>query len=131
MGATLLSFIYWAFGFLRMGTVGLTAQAHGAQDAQRLMQLLFMPGLLALVIGLGIMALQSWLIPLGVSLMGASTQVSGLAQEYLTIRVYSAPAVLVTGLPRFSRPLRLKIRRGRLQFCIKLPSTRRSACLLV
>ena len=96
LGATLLSFIYWAFGFLRMGTVGLTAQAHGAQDTQRLMQLLFMPGLLALVIGVGIMALQSWLIPLGVSLMGASTQVSGLAQEYLTIRVYSAPAVLVT-----------------------------------
>ena len=48
LGATLLSFIYWAFGFLRMGTVGLTAQAHGAQDTQRLMQLLFMPGLLAL-----------------------------------------------------------------------------------
>tara|TARA_B110000285_G_C15073694_1_gene589441 strand:+ start:120 stop:1469 length:1350 start_codon:yes stop_codon:yes gene_type:complete len=96
LGATLLSFIYWAFGFLRMGTVGLTAQAHGAGDTQRLMQLLLMPGLLALAIGVGIMGLQSWLIPLGVSLMGASTQVSGLAQEYLTIRIYSAPAVLIT-----------------------------------
>ena len=42
LGATLLSFIYWAFGFLRMGTVGLTAQAHGAKDNQRLMQLLLM-----------------------------------------------------------------------------------------
>jgi MATE family multidrug resistance protein len=96
LGATLLSFIYWAFGFLRMGTVGLTAQAHGAGDHQRLMQLLLMPGLLALVIGLGIVALQSWLIPLGVSLMGASLQVSILAEEYLTIRIYSAPAVLIT-----------------------------------
>ena len=54
LGATLLSFIYWAFGFLRMGTVGLTAQAHGAKNNQRLMQLLLMPGLLALAIGLGI-----------------------------------------------------------------------------
>ena len=96
LGATLLSFIYWAFGFLRMGTVGLTAQAHGAKDNQRLMQLLLMPGLFALAIGLAIMALQSWLIPLGVSLMGASAQVSTLAQEYLSIRIYSAPAVLIT-----------------------------------
>ena len=96
LGATLLSFIYWAFGFLRMGTVGLTAQAHGAKDKQRLMQLLLMPGLLALAIGMAIMALQSWLIPLGVYLMGASDLVSELAQEYLSIRIYSAPAVLVT-----------------------------------
>ncbi|MDC9719173.1 MAG: MATE family efflux transporter [Gammaproteobacteria bacterium] len=96
LGATLLSFIYWAFGFLRMGTVGLTAQAHGAHDKQRLMQLLLMPGLLALGIGMAIVALQSWLIPLGIALMGASEQVSALAQEYLTIRIYSAPAVLMT-----------------------------------
>ena len=96
LGATLLSFIYWAFGFLRMGTVGLTAQAHGAKDKQRLMQLLLMPGLLALAIGVAIMALQSWLIPLGVYLIGASDLVSELAQEYLSIRIYSAPAVLVT-----------------------------------
>ena len=96
MGATLLSFIYWAFGFLRMGTVGLTAQAHGAKDDPRLLQLLFIPGLLALAIGLAIMALQSWLIPLGIALMGASVEVSGLAHEYLSIRIYSAPAVLIT-----------------------------------
>ena len=79
-----------------MGTVGLTAQAHGAKDNQRLMQLLLMPGLFALAIGLAITALQSWLIPLGVSLMGASAKVSTLAQEYLSIRIYSAPAVLIT-----------------------------------
>jgi len=96
LGATLLSFIYWAFGFLRMGTVGLTAQAHGAFDDQRLMQLLLMPGLLALAIGMAIMALKGLLIPLGVSLMGASAEVSALAQEYLSIRIYSAPAVLIT-----------------------------------
>ncbi len=96
LGSTLLSFIYWAFGFLRMGTVGLTAQAHGANDLQRLMQLLLLPGLLALVLGGLILILQNWLIPLGISLMGASTRVSVLAQEYLTIRIFSAPAVLVT-----------------------------------
>jgi MATE family multidrug resistance protein len=96
LGATLLTFIYWAFGFLRMGTVGLTAQAHGAKDNQRLMQLLLMPGLLALLIGALILALQNWLIPLGVQLMGASSHVSTLATEYLTIRIYSAPAVLLT-----------------------------------
>ena len=96
LGGTLLTFIYWAFGFLRMGTVGLTAQAHGAGNNPRLMQLLLMPGAFALAIGVAIMALQNWLIPLGVSLMGASTQVSALAQEYLTIRIYSAPAVLIT-----------------------------------
>ena len=44
LGGALLTFIYWAFGFLRMGTVGLTAQAHGAGNNPRLMQLLLMPG---------------------------------------------------------------------------------------
>ena len=96
MAATLLSFIYWAFGFFRMGTVGLTAKAHRAGDNQRLVQLLLMPRLLALIIGLGIVTLQSWLIPMSVSLMDASLQVSILAEEYLTIRIYSAPAVLIT-----------------------------------
>jgi len=96
LGATLLSFIYWAFGFLRMGTVGLTAQAQGACDTQALMRLFIMPSLLALLIGCCIVVLQSWLIPLGVQLMGASTAVSALANEYLSIRIYSAPAVLIT-----------------------------------
>ncbi|HIG37639.1 MAG TPA: MATE family efflux transporter [Oceanospirillaceae bacterium] len=96
LGATLLSFIYWAFGFLRMGTVGLTSQAQGAGDTQALMRLFIMSSLLALLIGCCIVVLQSWLIPLGVQLMGASAAVSALANEYLSIRIYSAPAVLIT-----------------------------------
>tara|TARA_B100000780_G_C20990103_1_gene395926 strand:+ start:181 stop:792 length:612 start_codon:yes stop_codon:yes gene_type:complete len=96
LGATLLSFIYWAFCFLRMGTVGLTAQAHGAKDKQRLSQLLLMPGFFAMAIGVVIIALQGWLIPLGVHLIGASAEVSALAQEYLSIHIYSALAVLIT-----------------------------------
>jgi MATE family multidrug resistance protein len=96
VGAAIIVFVYWAFGFLRMGTVGLTAQAYGAHDQQRQWQMLYLPGLLGAVIGLAIIALSPLYIQPAVAYMQATAEVSLLATEYLQIRIYSAPAVLMT-----------------------------------
>ena len=96
VGAAIIVFVYWAFGFLRMGTVGLTAQAYGAHDQQRQWQMLYLPGLLGAVIGLAIIALSPLYIQLAIGYMQAAADVSVLATEYLQIRIYSAPAVLMT-----------------------------------
>ncbi|MEJ2014354.1 MAG: MATE family efflux transporter, partial [Limibacillus sp.] len=71
VGAMIFSFLYWGFGFLRMGTTGFTAQAFGAEDAEELRATLARPVLLGLVIGLLLIALQILIRPLAFTLMDA------------------------------------------------------------
>ena len=59
VGATMFSLTYWNFGFLRMGTSGLTAQAYGARDRRQMSVMLFRSVALALLLGIAIVALQS------------------------------------------------------------------------
>lgn len=94
LGATLFSFIFWGFGFLRMGTTGLTAQAYGRGDRPGMALMLGRSLVLAVVIGVAIMALRGVLIPLGLSLLDGSTRVTTLATQYASIRILAAPAVL-------------------------------------
>ena len=96
VGATVITFIYWAFGFLRMGTVGLTAQAVGAKDTTRQWQMLYLPVLLALGLGVLIVAFSPWYLELALVWMQAGEDIVSLAYQYLSIRIYSAPAVLIT-----------------------------------
>ena len=96
VGATVLSFIYWAFGFLRMGTVGLTAQAYGADSLQQQWQMLYLPGIVAGSVGLLITLLSPLYIQYAVSFMQSAPEVQKLALSYLQIRLFSAPAVLMT-----------------------------------
>jgi MATE family multidrug resistance protein len=95
LGATLFSFLYWGFGFLRMGTTGLVAQAWGSSDGDALRLLLAQGLALAAVIGLALLLLGPLLIPLGLGLLDGSRDVSTLAATYAGIRLLSAPAVLV------------------------------------
>jgi MATE family multidrug resistance protein len=64
LGATLFSFLYWGFGFLRMGTTGLSAQAHGRGDVDALLRLLGQSLLIGVVIGFALIALHPVLIVL-------------------------------------------------------------------
>lgn len=96
VGSSLLAFLYWGFGFLRMGTTGLAAQAMGAADTARTRTLLGQSLALAALLGTVLVALHPWLLPLGVGLLGPSSEVAALAQSYTAIRIYSAPAVLAT-----------------------------------
>lgn len=94
LGATLFSFLYWGFGFLRMGTTGLAAQACGRDDLDDLIRLLGQSLALAGLIGVALIALHPVLIPLGLQLLDGSAAVTAEADLYARIRILSAPAVL-------------------------------------
>ena len=94
IGAIILTGLYWLFGFLRMGTTGLTSQAHGAGRQGEVSAMLTRALMLGLVGGVAIIALQWPLFWLAFQLSPASAEVENLAREYLVIRVFSAPAMI-------------------------------------
>ncbi|WP_211218160.1 MATE family efflux transporter [Marinobacter daepoensis] len=94
VGANLFSILYWTFGFMRMGTTGLSAQAWGKRDHFAQVALLLRSLLLATGIGLLLILFHQPLIRLGLQLMNPSPDVAALAAEYASIRIWSAPAVL-------------------------------------
>ncbi len=94
LGAIILSAFYWVFGFLRMGTVGLTAQALGHRDHGEVAALLTRGLLIAGIAGLAVMALQMPLFWLAFQASPASAEVEGMARQYMAIRVWSAPAAI-------------------------------------
>src|SRR5690554_5544812 len=94
IGANLFSILYWSFGFMRMGTTGLAAQAYGRRDATAQVALLLRSLLLALAIATILILLQTPLIRIGLTLMNPGPEVMALAAEYAAIRIWSAPAVL-------------------------------------
>ena len=94
LGALIFSFLYWGFGFLRMGTTGFIAQAYGAGDWRGLSDTLLRVLFLALALGL-ITIIVGWpLIDFVLYLIDSSSIVEGLATDYAQIRIWSAPAVL-------------------------------------
>ena len=96
VGAMMLNVIYWHFEFLRMGTSGLTAQAHGAGSADRQAQALQRSVMLALVAGLALLVLQWPLRVLVLWVISPSPDVYRLASLYFDVAIWGAPAVLVT-----------------------------------
>jgi len=96
MGAVILSSVYWVFGFLRMGTTGLTAQAHGAGDPDEAGAILKRGLLVAGAAGLLLIALQVPLFWAAFSIAPGSAQVESLTQGYLSIRIWGAPGIIAT-----------------------------------
>lgn len=94
IGAVILATLYWAFGFLRMSTSGLAAQAEGAGDKAERSAVLMRALMVGLAAGLLLVAAQTVLIAGAFRLAPASPQVEGLAAEYLTIRIWGAPATI-------------------------------------
>ena len=94
IGAIIISAIYWLFGFLRMGTTGLTAQAIGSNDYSETSALLVRGILIGLGAGLVLIMTQIPLFSAALGVAPASFEVESLAQNYLKIRVYSAPAAI-------------------------------------
>lgn len=94
IGAVILTSIYWAFGFLRMGTVGLAAQAIGAGNRAEVAALLTRVLLIGGVAGLTLIVLQAPIFAAAFWLSPASAEVEGLARAYLDIRILSAPAAI-------------------------------------
>lgn len=94
LGAVVFSFLYWGFGFLRMGTTGLVAQAFGRKDQAAMGRLIMQALSLALLLGLALQLLRP-AIPLMLSWLDGSPDASTLAAGYVEIRLWSAPAVLM------------------------------------
>jgi MATE family multidrug resistance protein len=94
LGALVFNFVFWAFGFLRMGTTGFTAQAWGAGDNAELRASFLRAVALAGAIGLAIVILQLPIRFLAFALVHSSPAVKTYAESYYDIRVWSAPAAL-------------------------------------
>ncbi|MBT4566786.1 MAG: MATE family efflux transporter, partial [Marinovum sp.] len=99
IGAVILTTLYWLFGFLRMGTTGLTSQAVGAGNRAEVAALLSRVLLFSGLSGGLIFVLQVPLFWAAFQVSPASEAVESMARDYLRIRIYSAPAAIaVLGL---------------------------------
>ncbi|MEO1194889.1 MAG: MATE family efflux transporter [Pseudomonadota bacterium] len=94
LGALVLTSIYWVFGFLRMGTTGLTSQAFGARDQAEVDRVLARALMIGFGGGLVVFALQVPLFWVVFWAAPASGEVEDLARTYMAIRVLSAPAAI-------------------------------------
>jgi len=94
IGSIIFTYVYWSFGFLRMGTTGFAAQALGAGDADELRAVLARGYGLAATLGVLVFALQGPVGWLAFNAIEASGKVEILAQTYYGIRIWGAPAAL-------------------------------------
>ncbi|WP_208351738.1 MATE family efflux transporter [Pseudaestuariivita rosea] len=94
IGAIILSSIYWIFGFLRMGTVGLTGQALGAKDQPEVEALLSRAVFIGFTAGGALILFQSMIFREALQIAPASAEVEALARDYMGIRIFSAPAAI-------------------------------------
>lgn len=95
IGAMVFNFLYWNFGFLRMGTTGFTSQAFGAMDKQEVINTLFRSAFLALIISFILILFGGGLGNIACDLMNVQESQIGLVYEYFTIRIWAAPASLL------------------------------------
>ena len=117
LGALVMSVLYWMFGFLRMGTTALTAQALGAGDVAELRTALGRAMLLAAGLGLLVILLGPLVIVASERLFAPTPDVAAEFERYLAIRMFGAPAALANmvllgwllGLQDSRRPLLLMI----------------------
>lgn len=94
VGATLINLLFWLLGFLRMSTTGLTAQAQGAASAERQLDTLARALGLAVGLGLALLLLVLPFLPAIIGLSGGSPEVQVYAGDYVSVRIWSAPAAL-------------------------------------
>ena len=102
VAANLFSMIFWSFGFLRMGTVGMVSQANGRNDYSEILNIIIRNLLFVAVISIIIILLQNFILNLSFKIFDLSENTKDLYEQYFRIRVYSAPGELtlyiITGL---------------------------------
>ena len=104
IGTMLFDLLYWNFGFLRVGTSGLTAQAYGRfrtgasqpcgvpNDCRRL---LVQSTMIAMIAALAIWAIQWFFVTAVLAIVPCSAEVAAVAREYFFVRIWAAPATLM------------------------------------
>jgi len=94
LGALIFSFLYWGFGFLKMGITGYIARAYGVNDEGQISSTMIRFIALGLLLGVLVILLGNPLIKLALYLIDSSDNVESIAAEYARIRIWSAPATL-------------------------------------
>jgi multidrug resistance protein, MATE family len=94
-GAVIFSFVYWGFGFLRMGTTGFVAQAVGARDEIEVRAAFMRALIMAVLIGVALILIQSAIASVSLSLLQGSDAVETITRDYIATRIWGAPAALV------------------------------------
>lgn len=94
VGGMIFNFLFWGFGFLRMGTTGLTAQEYGKRDRMGMMMILARVQFIALAIGVAILLFQTPIAIFSFWIIESSREVAEYTRVYYDIRIYTAPAVL-------------------------------------
>ena len=102
VAANLFSMIFWSFGFLRMGTVGMVSQANGRNNYSEILNIVIRNLLFVALISIIIILLQNLILNLSLKIFDLSETTRDLYEQYFRIRVYSAPGELtlyiITGL---------------------------------
>jgi multidrug resistance protein, MATE family len=94
-GAVIFSFVYWGFGFLRMGTTGFVAQAVGARDEIEVRAAFMRALIMAVLIGVLLILIHSAIASVSLSLLQGSDAVETITRDYIATRIWGAPAALV------------------------------------
>ncbi len=94
VGGMIFNFIFWGFGFLRMGTTGITAQSFGEEDRTGSAMTLARALSVAALFSLLILLFQGWILELGFWFIETSPEVEHYTRVYFNIRIYTAPATL-------------------------------------
>ena len=96
ISTSVITMIFWSFGFLRMGTVGLIAQSLGARNWNEIVLIFVRNLILAIIIGLLIILLKNPILILIEHFFKTSSETQILIEKYISIRVISAPAELIS-----------------------------------
>lgn len=95
VAGVIFNFIYWNFGFLRMGTTGLTAQAYGARDMEKSVETLVRSSVIALGIALILILAQKWILQFSFHFIDVTDATREPIKQYFYIRIWSAPCALL------------------------------------
>lgn len=95
IGSVIFNFIFWTFGFLRMGTTGLVAQSWGRSDLAELGRVIVRSSALALLIGVALWLLQGIIWNVSIAALEPPIEVAELTRAYFDLRIWAAPATLL------------------------------------
>ena len=102
VAANLFSMIFWSFGFLRMGTVGLVSQAYGKRDYSEIFNIVLRNLIFVLIIFIILISFQNYIFRLSLNIFDLSVTTEKFYKDYFQIRIWSAPGELtlyiITGL---------------------------------
>ena len=90
IATSVFSLIFWSFGFLRMGTVGLVAQAHGSEKYEEIVNLIFRNISFVIFISLLLVIFQKYIFTIALSIFELSDETTKYFKEYFELRIYSS-----------------------------------------